>query len=68
MDRGLLAVRVGDTHLYGDRPSTADETYNITVRNVRSRAVHAISLAGSIGNIVIYGIECFDGAKMFKES
>ena len=68
MDRGLLAVRVGDTHLYGDRPSTADETYNITIRNVRSRAVHAISLAGSIGNIVIYGIECFDGAKMFKES
>lgn len=35
MDRGRYAVRVGDTNMYGTRHATEDETYNITIRNVR---------------------------------
>ena len=34
MDRGLYAVREGDTRLYGTRHATEDETYNITIKNV----------------------------------
>lgn len=62
MDRGGCGVRIGDsTHMYGSRLSTADETYNITVRNVRSRAVHSLSLSGAIGNLTIENVEAFDG-------
>ena len=67
MDRGLYAVRIGDTHMYGSRHATADETYNITVRNVRGRGEHVISLAGEITNLVMYGIESFDGAAMLLD-
>lgn len=34
MERGLYAVRVGDTSMYGTRHATGDETYNITIKNV----------------------------------
>ncbi|MBE6645732.1 MAG: hypothetical protein E7612_10245 [Ruminococcaceae bacterium] len=62
MDRGGCGVRIGDgTHMYGTRPSTADETYNIVVRNVRSRARRAMSLHGDMKNIVIENVEIFDG-------
>lgn len=62
MDRGGCGVRIGDsTHLYGTSASTADETYNITVRSVRSRAVHSMALHGVIGNLVIEDVESFDG-------
>ena len=64
MDRGIYAVRIGDVHLYGTRHSTADETYNITVRNVCGRGTHVIALAGDMKNFVMYGIESNDGAKM----
>lgn len=67
MDRGKHAVRVGDPRLYGERHATADETYNIAIRNVRSRSLYAISLAGEIKNISIYGVECFDGGKMIAD-
>ena len=67
MDRGRHAVRVGDTHLYGSRHCTAEETYNITVCNVRSRGHYAVALAGEIGNFVMYGIEAFDGCKMLLD-
>ena len=68
MDIGRHAVRVGDVHLYGTRHATKDETYNITVRNVRSRAPYAIALAGEMEGLVMYGIECFDGAKMLLDN
>jgi len=58
MDKGLYAVRVGDTNMYGTRHATAEETYNITIRNVRARGQYAISLAGEIGNLVMENIEC----------
>ena len=67
MERGSTAIRVGDTSMYGTRHATEDETYNITVRNVRSRARYAVTLAGAMRNFVMYGIECEDGAKMLSD-
>lgn len=62
MDVGACGVRIGDsTHMYGSRPSTADETYNITVRRVHSRALHSLSLSGAIANLVIEDVTTFDG-------
>lgn len=62
MDRGIYGVRVGDRHMYGPRHSTPDETFNITIRNVYSRAhVSAVQLAGSITNCVLDNINAFDG-------
>jgi len=63
MDRGLYAVRVGDTNLYGTRHASKEETYNITIKNVLSRALYAVSLAGEIANLVMQGVECRDGCK-----
>lgn len=68
MDRGKHTVRIGDLKLYGTRHATKEETYNITVRNVRSRAPYAVSLAGEMEGLVMYGIECFDGAKMLLDN
>ncbi|MBE6664949.1 MAG: hypothetical protein E7603_01835 [Ruminococcaceae bacterium] len=67
MERGLTAIRIGDNTMYGTRHATEEETYNITVRNVRSRARCAVTLAGAIKNLVMYGIECEDGAKMLSD-
>lgn len=67
MDRGLYAVRIGDTHLYGTRHSTGSETYNITVKNVCGGGKYAVSLAGAVDNLVMYGIEAFGGAKMLLD-
>lgn len=68
MDRGSTAVRVGDTSMYGPRHATEDETYNITVKNVRSRARYAVTLAGAMKNFVMYGIECEDGSKLLSDA
>ena len=67
MDRGIYAVRIGDTHLYGSRHATCDETYDITVRNVKAGGEYAISLAGEIKNLVMYGIECMGETKMLSD-
>lgn len=67
MDQGIYAVRVGDTHLYGDRHSTAEETYNITVRKVRGRGKAVVSLAGEIGNLVLEELEALDGAILIED-
>ena len=62
MDRGIYGVRVGDAHMYGDRHSTADETFNISIRNVYSRAaVAAVQLCGAIRNLQTDNICPFDG-------
>ncbi len=63
MDSGLYAVRVGDVNMYGTRHSTADETYNIAIRNVRARGQYAISLAGEIANLTMENIECMENTK-----
>ena len=67
MDKGIYAVRIGDTRMYGTRHATKEETYNITVRNVRGGGEHVIALAGEIGNLVMYDIEAFGGAKMLLD-
>lgn len=60
MDMGGNGVRVGDANLYGSRHSTADETFNITIKNVYSRAANAVSLAGAIKNLTLDNINVFD--------
>jgi len=67
MDRGIYAVRVGDTHMYGTRHATEDETYNITLKNVCGGGSYVICLAGAMKNLVMYGIEAINGAKMLKD-
>jgi hypothetical protein len=67
MDRGLYAVRVGDTHLYGSRHATADETHHISIKNVRGGGLSVVALAGEIGDLVMYGIESFDGARLIYD-
>ena len=68
MDRGLYAVRIGDTHLYGERHATKEETYNITVKNVRSRGIEAaIGLAGDMENVTIENVECCGDTKELQD-
>jgi hypothetical protein len=68
MDRGLYGVRIGDRGLYGARHATADETYNITIRNVRSRGrTAAVGLAGAMRDVRIENITAFDGAKELED-
>ena len=63
MDIGIYTVRIGDTYLYGSRHATADETYNITVRNVYGAGTFAISLAGAMKNLAIENVECDEGTE-----
>lgn len=67
MDHGRYAVRVGDTHLYGERHSTTEETYNITVRNVVGAGDYVIALAGQMKNFALYGIACAGETKMLLD-
>ena len=68
LDVGRHTVRIGDTHMYGSRHATKDETYRITVRNVYSRARDgAIALAGEMTDLILYGIECEKGPKMLRD-
>ena len=68
MDKGIYAVRIGDNHMYGDRHSSEDETYNITVKNVRSRGDYAVQISGAVKNLSLENIEGFDGAKNIDDS
>ncbi len=67
MDVGLYAVRVGDTHMYGDRHSTKEETYNISIKNVYGCGAYAIALAGKIGNLVMDNIACGDNTELLLD-
>ena len=67
MDEGRYAVRVGDVKMYGTRHATEDETYNITIRNVRGAQTHVIALAGAMKNLVMYGIEAVGNTKMLLD-
>lgn len=68
MDRGICGVRIGDNHLYGERHSTFEETFNITVRNVFSRAWCALRLAGCIDGLTAENIRGFDGCGKILEN
>ena len=63
LDHGIYAVRVGDKHMYGDRHSTKEETYNITLRNIYGEGEYAVALAGEIGNLTMENITCGDGTE-----
>ena len=67
MDKGLYAVRVGDTRLYGTRHATKEETYNITVKNVFGRSEYTISLAGDMQNVEVCNVECGDACRMLLD-
>ena len=61
MGRGWSAVLVGDGHLFGSRHATPDETANITIRNVYSRARCVVCLTGGMTNVTLDNINGFDG-------
>ncbi len=67
MDRGIYAVRIGDTHMYGSRHSTEDETYNITVKNVYGRGDYVLALAGAIKDLMLENIKAADGTKLLLD-
>ena len=61
LDHGRYALRVGDAnHLYGDRHSTAEETYNISINGVNGRGLAVLHLAGEIGNLTLENIEALE--------
>ena len=69
MDVGIHTLRIGDTHMYGSRHATADETYNIRVKNLVSRAaVSAVALAGEMTNVEIDPPLCAIGTVDFIDS
>ena len=61
--RGLQAIRIGDCDiLYSADCGLVDQCYNVTVKNVRSRAKYALYLGGKpVKNLVYENIETFDG-------
>ncbi len=61
MTRGIYAVRVGDAHAYNDKKPLAENFYNITVRNVISRASCAVEINHPIGKYSVDNIMTFDG-------
>lgn len=67
MGRGGSGVRLGDNHLYGTRHATPEETYNITIRNVCSRAGAVLRLAGAMSDCRFENIRAFDGASLLIE-
>ncbi len=67
LDRGDRGVKIGDRHLYGEYYPTAEETYNITVKNVEARAKVALSVCGEIKNLLIENINGFDGCEAVIE-
>lgn len=69
MDRGPFGIRIGDGyHMYGSRFSTKDETYNITVRNVVTRATKGVHLSGAMANITLDNIKGFDGNQILIDN
>lgn len=60
MTRGVFAVRVGDATPYNSRGPLADEFYNITVRNVVSRARVAVQINHPIGAYFTDNVMIFD--------
>ena len=68
LTKGLYTVRIGDTHLYGERHANADETYNISIKNVKSNAwTAAIGLAGNMKKVTFENIECLGDTQEFED-
>lgn len=60
LNHGDCGVMIGDFVPYGDRQPTTAETYNITVKNVYSRADTALRVCGGIKNFIYENINAFD--------
>lgn len=60
LKRGSSGVRIGDHNMYGDRHATAEETYNIIVRNVFSRAIAPLNIVCEMKNFNCDNIVSFD--------
>jgi hypothetical protein len=67
LDIGAYAVRIGDTHLYGERYATEDETYNISVNNVHGSGLYVILLSGAVKNLVLENLEAMNDAKLLLD-
>ena len=68
LDHGVNTIKIGDLHPYGgNRHSTDDETYNITIKNIYACGTNALKLTGGMKNLVIQGVECKPGTKMFQD-
>jgi len=67
LDKSGYGVRVGDARLYGSRHATAEETANITIRNVNSRGKYAVSLAGAMSNLTLENIEGIGGTPVLED-
>jgi len=58
LDRGIYAVRVGDTRLYGSRHATAEETCDISFKNIYGRCLYTVALAGDMKRVTLEDIKC----------
>ena len=67
LDRGLCAVRIGDTHLYGTRHATREETHHITVKNVHGNGVCAIALAGDMDALTLENVTCGENTRLLQD-
>ena len=68
LDHGKFAIRVGDAeYLYGERHSTAEETYNIKLRNITGRGYAVLHLAGAIGNISYENISAMGETELLQD-
>ena len=67
-EHGVYCIHIGDIYNYGERHATEDEMYNISIKNVRSRADYALGLAGNkIKNFYYENIVCFDGGGYIQD-
>ena len=66
-DGGIYAVRVGDTRMYGKRHATADETYNITIKNVYGEGEAAVALAGQMANVTMENVTSAEGTPLLLD-
>ena len=60
LNHGDCGVMIGDTEPYGERQPSTDETFNICVKNVYSRADTALRVCGGIKNFTYENINGFD--------
>ena len=66
-DGGIYAVRVGDTRMYGKRHATADETYNIAIKNVYGEGEAAVALAGQMANVTMENVTSAEGTPILLD-
>lgn len=67
LDYGIYAVNLGDPRFFSSTPPTDDDVYNITLRNICGKGVATVALAGGFKNLVMYGVEAHNGAKLILD-